>query len=409
MAADRDGTEYLDPASPKFIHDPYSAYAEVRRSAPVAQASDGQWILLGDDEISAALRDVDRFTSTRNLDGDYPLSKEVAELLNSSEYYSQGMFNADPPDHSRMRKLLAEFFSPRNVRTLEPAIRAITDSLVDGFAAEHATDLISCLAYPLPLSVICLIMGVPPEDQDTVKEWSQDWTALLVLPLDDDAQVRCASSLLAYDNYLRSLLANRFANPRNDVATVLAGASMGTNPTCSVAEAVVVLRSLLLAGHETASGLIGNTLYHLLRTSEWSRVVAEPRLIPAAIDEGLRFDPSSQSTIRVTTVDVIMGGVVIPAGSRVHPMTGSVGRDENQIPDANVFRLDRGSATRHLAFGVGIHYCLGAALTRVEMAAALSVLVSRLPGLRLADGFEAEFVPGGFSFRSLMSLPVEWD
>ncbi|WP_440074121.1 cytochrome P450 [Streptosporangium sp. OZ121] len=408
MTGDGARRNSLDPTTEAFVANPYDAYEAARRHCPVAEVAEGSWVVLGRDEIVQVLGDTDRFTSERNLDGDYPVTSETGDILSTSEFFARGMFNADPPDHTRLRGLLADFFSPRNVRRLGPEIRGVAGSLVDGFKDRGGADLISALAYPLPMKVICTLIGVPDEDHGMVKRWSEDWTALLVLPLSEERQVECARSMVAYDAYYRELLGARSADPRDDIAGVLARASSGSDPTCTTQESIVILRSLLLAGHETASGLIGNTLYHLLRTGTWRDVVARPELIPAAVEETLRFDPSSQSTARVAVADVPIGGQVIPKGARVHPMTGSVGRDRAHDEDVDSFRLDRGQASRHLAFGYGLHYCLGAALARSEACAALEVLASALPRLRPADDFQAEFLPGGFSFRGLKSLPVVW-
>ncbi|MBL7501705.1 cytochrome P450 [Frankia sp. CNm7] len=399
----------LDPASRAFIQDPYAAYAAVRDAHPVARSATGAWLVTGHDDVTRALTDTERFTSRKNLDGDYPFTAETVAVLRQSRFFAQGMFNADPPDHGRMRGLLADFFSPRSVRRAEPMITSVAASLIDTMAGDGRADLVARLAYPLPMRVICTIMGVPERDHATVKTWSNDWTALLVLALPPERQLECARSLLDYERYCVSLLDERLADPRDDVASVLAAAALGPDRSCSLDEAVVVLRSLLLAGHETTSGLIGNTVLHLLRTDSWSTLVARPDLIPAAVEEGLRFDPSAQSTTRVTTSDVAIGGVLIPAGSLVHPMTGALGRAPGALVDPDVFRVDRETPARHLAFGYGIHYCLGAALTRLEMKVVLAELTARLPRLRLASGHEPEFLPGGFNFHALSGLPVEWD
>lgn len=318
--------------------------------------------------------------------------------------------NADPPEHSRFRALIHEFFSPRSLRLREGSIRALAESLLRDLRTRREFDLLKDFAYPLPMTVICEILGVPREDHLKVKAWNDSWLALQVLPLEPAQQLEFAKGVLDYEAYYFDLLAQRRKDPRNDLLSLLAKASIGDVPSeteLTDGGVVAALRVILAAGHETTTNLIANTAHQLLRDRAlWKQLVANNALIPVAIEEGLRYECSVQGTSRNTTQEVHLGGVAIPAGAKLHAMTAAVGRDPETLPDPDVFRLDRTDRARHLGFGYGPHFCVGAHLARLEMRIAFETLIKYLPDLALAPEFTARFLPGGFVFRGLASLPV---
>jgi cytochrome P450 len=258
------------------------------------------------------------------------------------------------------------------------------------------------------MNLISDMIGIPRADHAQLKEWCDQWVALLVVPLPEEQQLVAADAVVAYDAYCRSLLEARSVEPRSDIASHLADAVR--QGSCTPREAVAIMRFLLFAGHASTMNLIAHTLHGLLRDrGQWELVVAEPERIVSAVEEGLRYESPIQGMTRQTTADVEMGGVVIPAGARVHVVVGAVARDPRRVPDPDTFDITRDTQGHHMAFGLGPHFCLGAGLARLTAKVALERLARRLPSLHLADGFEPEYMEGGYIFRGLTSLPTAWD
>ncbi|MEU3460307.1 cytochrome P450 [Streptomyces sp. NPDC006733] len=412
--------EVFDPQSPQFIACPFAAYDVSRRELPVAHHPVlDEWIVTGREELQSVLRDGENLTSRHNLDGHVPLAPEARSALDDTLFFQPALYNVSGPEHTRFRTFISEYFAPRRLRVLEPAIRATARRLVAelteagpeaGAASGAGADLLARFAQPLPYTVICDVIGIPEQDRAAVKGWNDAWLALQVVPLPAEQQVRCARALRAYEDFLRQLLADRAEHPAEDLITGLLHASRGDDPLCTVDQAVVALRFMIAAGHETTTNLISNAVHQLLTERErWDAVVADPALVAAAVEETLRFDSSVQGALRVATGKVRIGDTTVPPGARVRVMFAAAGRDPEWVEDAGTFRLDREGPPRHLGFGLGIHFCVGAPIARLEARIALETLAAALPGLRLADGFAPQYLPGGFIFHGLAALPVSWD
>jgi len=410
MSTDTSAAELFDPMSPEYTACPYAAFARARQEQPVAhQAALDEWIVTGRAEIEAVQRDHEDFTSRYNLDGSYPFCPEAKEILDASLFFRVALYNVDPPAHTRFRNLVSEFFSPRVLRRREASIREIAARLAADIAAKDGCDLLQEFAYPLPMTVICDIIGIPEEDRATVKAWNNDWLALQVVPLPPEQQVHCAGNVVTYEKYVLGLLERRRSEPADDLLTELVRAADADDPVCTVEDAVVALRVMIAAGHETTTNLISNAVHQLLRERDrWEALVKDPTLAGAAVEETLRFDSSVQGAPRVATRARRIGDTEVPEGARLRVMFAAAGRDPEWVEDPDTFRLDRQGPPRHLGFGHGIHFCVGAALARLEAGIALETLVETFPGLRLADGFEPRYLPGGFVFRGLAELPVTW-
>ncbi|MEW2387487.1 cytochrome P450 [Streptomyces venezuelae] len=408
--SETDPAKLFDLMSPQYMASPYEAYRVARESAPVCPMSaQGPWIVTGRDEVAAVLTDTARFTARTNTHGAYGFTDECGQLLADSVFYRVAPFNADPAEHGRFRALVDEEFSERALRRHEPAVRAAARTLVDGFKDTGSVDLLAEFTQPLPLTVLCDIIGIPSGDRATVKGWLGDWLLMQVLPLPPEDQLRCAKSLLEYEAYVRSQLADRRRQPADDLLTVFADAAAQSDPVCTVDDAVLGLLVLLASGHETATHLVTNTVHQLLRDrAQWEKLVADRELIPVAVEEGLRFTTSVQSAPRTATEDVTLGGVAVPAGAKVHAMVAAVGRDPGTAEDPETFRVDRTGPPRHFAFGHGPHACLGAGLARLEARVALETLADALPDLELASGFAPQHIPGGLVINGLLALPVTW-
>lgn len=406
-AQDRPVHEIFDPGSAEYRKCPYDAYATGRTSIPVAHHEMfDEWIVTGREELDAVLRD-SGFTSRYNLEGSYPFTPESRQVLEGSLFFQNAIYNVEGPAHTRFRTLISEFFTPRSLRRLAPGIRQISRALIADFAEAGQGDLLKQVAYPLPYTVICELIGIPAEDRERVKVWNDTWLALQVVPLPPEQQLQAARTVPEYEAYLRDLLHRRGQQPSDDLAGGLARAARDEDPVCSADQAVVALRFMIAAGHETTTNLIANTVHQLLRQRElWQAVVADPALAGAAVEETLRYDSSVQGALRVAIEDTKIGSTELSAGARLRVMFAAVGRDPGWVEDAGTFRLDRQGPPQHLGFGLGVHFCAGAALARLEARIALETLAELIPDLALREGFEPEYLPGGFIFHALSELPL---
>ncbi len=389
----------FNPIDPEFVADPYPTYHRLRAEEPVYHSPLGFWVLTRYEDVVASLRDP-------------RLAKEaiatfVAERLGITPIgIGLSMLDRDPPDHTRLRGLVSKAFTPRVVEVLRPHIQQIVDGLLDGVESRGEMDLIEDFAYPLPVIVICEMLGVPVEDRDRFKSWGLDIArgldAVLLGP-ESEVVKRSTTSRMALANYFRDLIARRRAEPRADMLTdLIAAEEAGDKLTENELLATCIL--LLVAGHETTVNLIGNGSLALLRhPDQLQRLRDNPGLIGTAVEELLRFDGPVQRTARIPSEDITIGGKLIPKGDMVMPFIGAADRDPAQFPEPDRLDIGRGD-NRHIAFGWGIHFCLGAPLARVEGQIAINTLVRRLPKLALAT--DAPAFRQSLTLRGLTALPV---
>ncbi|WP_250002902.1 cytochrome P450 [Actinoplanes sp. M2I2] len=383
-------------ADPRFHADPHPAYATWRRDGPVREVRIASgavvWLVTRYDDARQALTDP-RFSKTGRNDG-HP-SSEIERAL------SRHMLAVDPPDHTRLRRLVSAAFTARRIEALRPRITEITDALLDAFPAAGETfDLIDAFAFPLPIQVICELLGIPADDRDAFRRWSNVIVGGVAYQADFPA---AAQAMVAY---IKELVADRRARPGADLLSGLIEVR-DSEDRLSEDELISMVFLLLIAGHETTVNLIGNGAYLVLSERErWERLCAQPDLLPTAIEEFLRYEsPVETATFRFTTEPVTLGGRRIPAYAPVVIGLLSANRDEDRFPDPDDLRLDR-AQNPHLAFGHGIHYCLGAPLARLEAQIAFGALTTRFPSLRLAvPASELTWRPG-LLLRGLFTLPV---
>jgi cytochrome P450 len=402
--------ERYNPFDPAFSADPYAFYRQACEEAPVCYSPlFDAWVVTGHAELMTVLKEPNLFSSAHILDFPANLPPEVHAVLAEGYPIVPGLFNNDPPAHTRVRALFSSAFTPRRVAEMEPGIRALAHSLVDRFAADGHADIVSQFAFLLPMTVIADLVGVPREDIPQVKRWHDGWMTLLVPGLPAEQQIACAHSIVAYQRYYAGLIAERRANPRDDLLTAMVEARLEGSTPFTTEEIIIQLVILLSAGHETTTSLISGMLLHLLRhPDQWQALLQDQRLIPAAIEETLRFEAPVQMEPRQTTRPAEVGGVTIPEGASVHPVFGAANRDPQVAADPERFDIHRPGPNRHVAFGWGTHFCIGAALARLEGRVAIETLIERLPNLRLAPGFAPEYAPS-FFFRGCTRLPLEWD
>lgn len=402
---------HFDPLAPEQRRDPYPVYTDARARAPVFFAEAyGFWVVTRYEDVLAVLKDDETFSSTDALrSSTVELPPEVEAVLAEGWPEMPVIIDTDPPLHTRIRGLITKAFTPRRVAEMEPTIRALANELVDGFAADGEADIVERFAWPLPLRVVGDMLGLPAADLETLHRWSTDWLLLHQRSTDLDQQLEWARNTVALQRYFMERLAERESDDgRDDLTTALLRAAREEDPPLPLDVVMGVPFDLVIAGHVTVTRAIGNAL--LLLLGEPARAEAlrsNPELVGTAVDEILRLESPAQGLFRTTTREVELGGATIPPGARVMVHYGSANRDEDVWEDAATVDLGRATASKHLAFGKGIHFCIGAPLARLELRVALPLLLERLPELRLAPGTEPEWEPVFFA-RGLTSLRVEW-
>ncbi len=382
------------PGSPGFIADPYGYYAALQRQGPTHFVPDrGLWWLVSHAAVSMALHDkrfakrplalADRMGTSGGPDGGAAEPRTVEGALGLPQLPPSMLF-LDPPEHTRLRSLVNQAFTPRMVERLRPRIAAIAQELLDAMAGQDAVDLVAAYAFPLPAIVIAELLGVPAEDRTQFRAWSDDIALSLDSTQPNEVRSRGETAARALAVYFAGLLAERRGAPREDLLSSLlaveeAGDRLGP------ADLLSMCILLLVAGHETTKNLIANGVLSLLRhPDQLAALRADPTLYPTAVEELLRFESPVQRTARITHSDVQIGQAVIPAGSLVLTVIGAANRDPAVFPEPDRLDITR-QDNPHLAFGRGIHFCLGAPLARLEGHVALEALLRRFPRLELPD------------------------
>jgi len=380
----------FDPFAPGFTDDPYPQYAVMRAQAPVYEHPFGFWLLTGYDEVSWLLRTPGLSVEDGNMAADSLLRQMRDELYGSGEEAPRAsavsMLDRDPPDHTRLRRLVSKAFTPRAIQALRPRIIELVDGMLDAMAERRQVDLVDALAFPLPFSVIAEMLGTPPTDHGRIRQLS----GTVVRSLEPVADPELAAAIVAADDELiqiaGEMIAWKRANPADDLLTALIHAE-DDGDVLHDDELVAQTLLLYIAGHETTVNLIaGGTLALLRHPGQLALLRGDPTLVGNAVEELLRYDSPVQASRRITLEPVTVGGVTIPAGAFVLASLGSANRDE-RFWDADAAELDlrRENARQHVSFGAGPHHCLGASLARLETCIALERLTARFPGLVL-DG-----------------------
>ncbi|MER5884449.1 cytochrome P450 [Streptomyces sp. NPDC001941] len=390
--------------SPDFVRDPYPVYAKLREQGPAhhVRTPDGDelWLIVGHDACRTA------FTDPR-LSRDWLRQGDIGQIINSGDNDAAlaHMLMADPPHHTRLRRLVAREFTPRRIEALAPRVREITDALLDALAATEGrrADLVDAFAFPLPMTVICELLGVPDMDRDAFRGWSNE----VVARTSEEAEARAYQAMVGY---LVELIGAKRAAPGEDLLSAMIHAVDEGGDRLSPDELIGMCVLILIAGHETTVNLLGNGLRALFaHPDQLADLRADPDgLLDGAIEEMLRYDgPVETCTQRLALEDVDYDGTVIPAGSTVLITMADADRDPARFADPHRFDIRR-DARGHIAFGHGLHYCLGAPLARLEARIALRALLDRFPGLAPdASDTDLAWVPG-MLIRGVRTLPVRW-
>ena len=387
----------------------YEVYANMREEQPIYpimhKNGSRSWLITRHEDVLAVLKDP-RFTKNylRVADDEY-----ISQLTEVDRFMTNNLLALDPPDHTRLRALVQKAFSPRLIRAMRPRIQAITDSLLDAVQDQGQMELIADYAFPLPIQVIAELLGIPTEDKEKFRHWS----GIVIRPhRTKESRLADVPELQAFLAYLADISEQRREDPREDLLSALVQAEEAADRLSEI-ELYSMLMLLIVAGHETTVNLIGNGVVTLIQYPEQLALLrANPSLIGGAIEELLRYDsPVESSTDRFALEDVTIGGQHIAHGDHVLVIIASANRDRasfgEKADDLDIMRAEN----PHVAFGHGIHYCLGAALARMEGAIAIGSLLERAPNVRLALPMEELRIRPSVSdlLRGYREIPICWD
>ncbi len=413
-------------ADPETAKCPYPFYADLHAEGGIREEPALGWLVGRYAQVYALALDTRRFSSSIAGEGGprhmgvspEPLSAEVEALLEQYHPMDNALFTADPPAHTRHRALVNKALNPRRVRQLETKMREIADELVDRFIADGRCELHTQFGIGLPLTVISDTLGVDRADMPAFKYWSDCMIAGNLDVLDNERRAEVARAVIEFQQYMIPRIEERRVTPRDDLLSDLAnaeiagddvGAEPGAPRRLTTAELLPIISQLLLAGNETTTNLIGNGLVVLIQHPEvMAEVRADHSLIPAFIEEVLRFDGPIHCTFRVAKAGAEIDGQEIPEGDMVIPMWSAAGQDEDVFPNPRTFDLHRPNVRKHLTFGHGIHFCAGAEMARVEGIVAFQTLLGRLENIRLAPEEDLALNPG-FSARGYQHVHIEFD
>ena len=394
----------FNPFEPGYHDDPYSRYARLRDSDPVHKTAIGAWVLTRHRAVAAVLSDHRQSVEFRRA------SAEIQGLFQSvaadrTERDGRTMLSSDPPTHTRLRKLVSKAFTPRAIRELEGRVAELVDEALDGVEDDGEMDVIGDLAFPLPFTVISEMLGMPTQRRDELREWSGAVVKMLdPIAMGDEVSKAVAASE-KMDAYIAEVIADKRKRPADDMLTALISAEeAGDQLTPEELQYQVSL--LYIAGHETTVNLIGNGVLALLRNrAQLERLRDDPSIEANAVEELLRYDSPVQFSRRVTLEPIELDDTTIEPGAVIMLGLGAANRDPEMFgPDAGELDLGRADAGKHVAFGGGVHYCLGAALARIEGRAAITRLVRRFPKIEMMS--EDVSWNGRMNLRGLAELPV---
>jgi cytochrome P450 len=397
----------FNPRDPAFIANPYPTYHRLRATMPVWRSPFGRTFLTRYEDAALLMRDKrlgkdynDPEALTRRFGPTAMDEPAVVEL-------SHMMLMRDPPDHTRLRGLVTKVFTARRVEDMRPGIQALTDGLLDKVAAQGEMDAIRDLAFPLPVLVICELLGIPEEDRARFVTATASGAALLnPVPPTREELDHANEGTMATGAYFEGLFELRRKEPRDDLLTLLVQAEeAGDRLTTAELRANVTL--LFAAGHETTVNLIGNGLWSMhSNPSQWAAIRDDPGLIPNAIEEVLRHESPVQAVARSVAEPIAFGGQEFAVGELIVALIGAANRDPEVFEDPDRLDVTR-ERLRPLSFGGGIHFCIGAQLARLEAEIVFATLLRRMPALRLVDPEKPSWRPS-FTLRGLTTLPVAW-
>ena len=407
-------TVLFNPRDEAVQQCPFASYARLRSEAPVHEMAGEQigrpgervFVVSRHDLVSQVLTDWRTFSSQFQVSQSAPPAHLVPKL---KEISARGwarpntMLTADPPLHTKYRRLVSQAFSPRRVEALRPTITRVCDDLVEGLVAraDGVVDLVPAYCVPIPATVVAIALGVPEEQFADFKRWADLSVAPIGRQLDEAGWVEHAEGVVELQRYFAGEFQARIDNPRDDLLSTL------LDGTLEMAELLSIVQQLQVAGSETTASLIADAVVLLAdRPDEWSRIAADPDRAVAVVEECLRLASPNQGLFRITTTDTELDGVAIPKGSTIWVLYGAANRDTEVFgDDAETFNADRDGLDEHVAFGKGVHHCVGAPLARIEGVVALQALARRFTAIDPLDRDALRYGPS-YILRGLTALPV---
>ncbi len=407
--------ETWSPLSKEYLADPYPIAAKLRDDHPVFYSAElGYVVVTRMEDIDSVFMDSDTYASTNVQDPLFPMAPEAGEILSADDFNPTAvMSNRPEPDHARIRAFTRPGFSVRRLKTLEDYMRTMASARMDDMLASgKSADYVSSVAFPLPAEIVFRFIGFPPEDDLMLKSWCVNRKAFSWGQPTAEEQASIAEGMLDYWRYTRAFVAKRYKNRADDFCSEMldhhdADPDPSNGTGISYLEVESVIYGLSFAGHDPVTNLLTNTLRCLLpRREQWDAVCQDPDLINNAIEEVLRYESSQIAWRRVTTKPTTLGGIDLPTGTRIFLNFAAANHQPDLFDQPTSFDLNRDNSARHISFGKGIHFCLGANLSRMEARIALELISQKAPSLRLADQEFSTFP--NITFRGPEELIVEW-
>jgi cytochrome P450 len=408
----------IDPFSPAFQQDPFPYYDQMRQASPAFRFPGSDlYFLTRYETVAKVLRDTATFSSRFGSPAEPPKPHLAAQLRAIAE---QGwprvstLLTADPPEHTRYRSTVARAFNARTIAGFRDDIEAIVDATIDAFIDRGQVNVQHAIATPVPVQVIAHVLNLPKERGGDIKRWSDDATSSIGADVSDERRLQAQRGILELQQFMHDQFDQRRREPLDDILTTLLQTELpfddaeGEPRTLNEPELLGILQQLIGAGNETTTKLI-NEMVRLLGENhdEWWRAKAEPSRVPAIVEESLRLASPTQAIYRVATSDTVLDGVPIPAGARMVVVYGAANRDPSVFPDPDRFDPGRANVRDHLAFGLGVHFCVGAPLSRLETVVTLERLLDRWDDFALSPSNTFEYEPS-FMLRGLKDLFVEF-
>ncbi len=414
MKEDIKGCPYHQKLANEFkpfdLSNPFPFYQKSREEAPIFYNPELKyWVVTRYADIKEIFTHWKVFRSDNAQVPLRPILPKAKAIMESGDMMNlSGLSGRIPPDHTRIRRVASMALTLSRYKKMEPKIRALAIKMIDNIKTKSEAEIIRELAYDLPAFVIFMLLGVPDEEVQQVKSWAESRLLMTWGNLSEDDQVIHAENMVRYWNYCKYIVSERKLNPKDDLPSDLV-ALQEEGHDISDREIAGICYSLLFAGHETTTSLIGNGIRELLaHPKSWAAIRENPALIPNAVEEILRFSPSIVTWRRRSVEEAVIGGVTLPKGADILLVMASGNRDEAQFPDGETFDIQRVNAGQHLSMGAGIHFCIGAPLPKLELKVVLEELTKRIPNLSLKPNQIFEF-PHNTSFRAPVALHVTWD
>ncbi|MEV7283121.1 cytochrome P450 [Streptomyces sp. NPDC093252] len=400
----------FDPLEAGFTADPFTQLADLRAQSPVCYApAIKMWVVTRYRDVERILKDHERFSGANTQQPVFPLSEEAAAVMADGFGATPTLSNGPEPRHGRVRAHCLKAFSARRLAVLAPTIRTRAAELIDAMLTRDRFEVVSSLTYPLPASVVFALIGFPPRDAIRLKGLAAERMLFTWGRPSEAQQLDVARFMVDYWAYCEDFVARRLEDPDDSFTGDLVRIHRDDPDALTPDEIVNVIHAISFAGHETTTNVATSALLRLLRhRDQWEAICAHPELIPGAVEEALRYDPSLFTWRRVTTTAVDIDGVRLPAGTPLLLAIGSANHDERKFPGPDAFDIRRPGNQQHLTFGKGGHYCFGAPLARMELRALLELLSARAPSLRLAPGQDITFHTN-VVFHGPRELVLEWD